>query len=232
MISSYRKRLLLAAAFVVAGIFLVFVTSRLINNKNDEAPASSFVPSNAPATITNSEELFAELEASQFAQLRDDLTNYSRNYKKSESESITYDFEGFISKNDEELVFTVVSSNKPDHSIEVKLTKLQQQRIRLSFIDKKSGSSEFDSSLKSNSKRNSFISTLPYSDRLFTVEYNQGTNKFVLLLYERSDAVKQQAMKIVNDGVSPTAITDSDFEILAPGLFEDAPLETEPIEGD
>lgn len=232
MITSSRKRLLLAGGFALIGILLIFATSRLLTSKVVKAPESNFIPSDAPATITNSEKLFVELEPSQFEQLRIDLTNYSRNYKKNTGEFITYKFDGFKSKDDSTLVFLVKTEDEPKHSIEITLGKLPQQRVNLSFVDPMNGSKDFDSSLISNSKRNLFIATLPYDGDNYSVEYNQKTDKFTLFLYERSNEALLEAKKFVENKLAPQEITDDGFEIIAPGRFEDPPLERETIEGD
>lgn len=229
---SYRKKLMLSIALVIAAIILLFASVNTLIKKEVQQPSSNFIPSSAPATLLNASNLYAQLEINQYEQLRKDLTNYSRNYRSVTEEIVTYKLVSDVDEKDGKLYFTVDSINKPEHSIEVSLQKMPQQRIILSFVDKKTGEFNFDQSLYSNSVKNQFISTLPYSDSRFTIEYSQESNKFVVILYERSDATKEAALTVLKNGIKETELDATDYDLILPGFFEDNGFPDEGIEGD
>jgi hypothetical protein len=229
---SNRKKLMLSAVLVIAGMLLMFVSINTLTNEDVQQPSSNFIPSSAPATLLNAGSLYEQLEINQYEQLRKDLTNYSRNYKSVTEEIVTYRLVSDVVEEDGKLLFTVESFNKPEHSIGIVLQKMPQQRVALSFVDKKTGDSGFDQSLYSNSVKNKYISTLPYNDSKFTIEYSQDSNKFVVILYERSDATKEAALAVIRNGTKETELDSNDYDLLLPGFFEDNGFPDEGIEGD
>lgn len=230
--SRINKKILIVSLLLISAFLLFFLTNTVINNSKPQEPTSNFIPSNAPATLLNSERIYSELEINQYEQLRADLTNYARNYKGVIEQSVGYEVIGRVSIDADYLFFSVKSMNKPSHEIDVGLQKKPQQRIKLSFTDIDSKTAEFDASLLSNSKRNEFIGTLPINETSYSIEYSQESGKFVLILYERSPAIVDTLVGLLKEKTEEETIDETDYDLIVPGVFEDDGLETEPIEGD
>lgn len=227
---SNRKSLIIAGVFTAAGVLLLILTSSVLNKSSYDAPESNFIPSGAPATLLSAGELYRNIEINQYEQLRKDLTNYARNYKNSGDEIITYELVGPVNINNDLIVFDLESKNKPEHQISVSLERKPYQRISLSFVDKKLNSSEFDSSLESNSKRNQYVATLPIQRDNYTIDFNQQEDKFLIQLYVKDSSLIELALKEIYTGTEIGSLKPSDYDITVPGVFED-PGFGEPVDG-
>ncbi len=227
-----KKRLLIAGGFAVMGVLLILATTFVVNRGNYNSPESNFIPSDAPATLLNAGDLYALTEPNQYEQLRQDLTNYARNYVNVSDEIVTYELKGNVSVDNENLTFELESKNSPSHKIDVSLEKKPQQRIKLSFVDKNTNSNDFDNQLNSNSQKNVYISTLPENNVSYTIDYSQDDNKFIIFLYDKNPSYRDQAVSEIKTKAKLSEISDSDYNLIVPGVFEDDGLEVEGIEGD
>jgi hypothetical protein len=190
-ISKNNKLLLVTGVVFVALIGAVSFLSG--GDSKKQQPSSNYFPTYAPATLPKSEKLYTSLGAIRFEQLRNDLTLVARDTYKSTNDDVVFEIADLTEKNEGPIVFTAKYLGTPSFSLDISATRLPNDRLGLTFKDKKSGDTSMSNILKSNSKRNTYIATLPVSQELFTIEFDATNDTFVVALGERSKAARDAA---------------------------------------
>lgn len=190
-ISRNNKLLLIAGVVFVALIGILGLISGGTNKK--QQPSSNYFPTYAPATLPKSDKLYTNLGAVRFDQLRNDLTLVARDTYKSTSDDVVFETSDINEKDQSKVQFIAKYLGTPSFTLEITASKLPNDRVGLVFKDKKSGDTSMNSLLKSNSKRNAYIATLPVTGELYYIEFDSINDTFVVSLGERSKAARDAA---------------------------------------
>lgn len=207
-----RKLLVIGVCVVVVlGLLaLTFGTKKSAPN----TPASTFIPLTAPATLLKAESLYTKLGVVRYDQVRSDLNQYSRDYKKTTDADVVFEVSN-AKGSTTTASFVAIYQGQPAYTLEVSVKILNNSRIGLSFKDKNTGDTSFDTKLSSNSKRNAFIGTLPVDKNTFQIDFTADDDTFVVSLGERSQAARNQADAYLTEMLGD--ITNEKINYLVPG---------------
>ncbi|CAN5374270.1 hypothetical protein BH10PAT3_BH10PAT3_1770 [soil metagenome] len=197
-----NKQLLLLG--IVAGVLLLFLFGSITNSKNRQNnTATEYLPTNSPALITGAETLYKTIgNDRQYNALKDDITKFGvlaiPEYQTSSTSGIEFEVTGKITHTRKGLSFTGNYKKNKD-PIKVTVDVLGMDRIKTSIYNSRN-EGIIDSRLPSNTKENQFISKLPYTNKLFKVEYNSSVSAYVVTGLSPAADVRQQATAYITDG--------------------------------
>ena len=176
-------------AFIIAGLVVfclfAFIVGRSRNADNGLAKTTEYAPSDAPAIMNDSEDLYRLIDNDgQFTALREDLGVFGRknvkNYKSNKVTDVIFSIKNKATSKDNKISVEGKYKESKD-TIAITLTKLNNDRAYVSITDKKTKIS-IDSELPSNSKRNQFIGSLPLKKDNYSISYLKATDEFFVAI--------------------------------------------------
>lgn len=214
-----KRNVLIAVASI--GVLVLFIASIVATTQNSsriakQQPVGEESISSDPAYIAKGEDVYSNIGAVRYEALRKDLTNYARNHIKTTDRDVNYEIGGNLKTSGDSVTFTAIFLGSPAHKIDVSVKKLPYDRQKLSFINTKTKTADFDNKLSSNNARNNFIATLPNTADLYTIDFDTKSETIVVYLGEHSLAARNAAdialKQALGDDIS------SGVSYLVPGL--------------
>lgn len=209
---------IVGALFVVGLVFSAFRNSSTDIDTYPEEGSSQDYTTHA-RIVEKKPKLFTALGGdTRYDSLSQDLYSFGKTayakYKENSVDVIGFSVDGDIEQKGEVISFKG-NYGASENSVNVVVEKLPNLRIKLSITDTKTNLN-IDTSLRSNSKMNTYIATLPKTYDGFSVEYSRVSDKVFINLFERDPTLLTVAYseikKIVDDG----SFSEARFQVTFP----------------
>ena len=178
------------------------------------------------ARIVNGEELFRMLEgADKYDAFSKDLQLFAKtaytSYKEDPGKVIGFQIASDISDTGDKISFTG-NYGSTKNKISIAITLQKHNRIHVSITDEKT-KLNLDEELPSNSKRNTFIATLPVNAANYVLDFNDSGNSFSIeLLPEDPASIDQEyvdASEVLKKGLGISDIKQETVDITRTGAI-------------
>jgi len=207
---------------VVLSTLVVFLVGAIFFNRDPIGTGTEYFPSEGPALLNNSQELYASLDGDRyFTALREDLGVFARTTIKQyndgtlpnivfavsspvQNEDGVYSFDGSFDANKEKVSITV----KP----------LKYGRIQSSITGIKG--TNIDANLPSNSQRNKYISSLAFDNVDYSIDYNPTSDKFSISLYVGDFKNREEAVDSLTSSVGYPIKSDEYYVVIPTSVGE------------
>lgn len=205
-------------------LFIAFYPKKeAVDSRPFEGTSNDYTSS---ARIVGGEELFREIGGGQrYDSLARDLFVFGKSqiddYKKADA-IVGFEIKSALTVRSNEIDFSGNYGSSKDRIL-VKLIKRPNGRLTSSIKNEKTGVS-IDQDLPSNSKRNSFIATLPLIDQNYTIEYLAQEDIILISIYERNQSIGDVAyQRVLNETGESAGSNTISMSFPPPAEYEQSP---------
>lgn len=176
----YKRIFIVGGIFII--VFILFLIGSQDRNSNGIGTSQEYTPTDGPALMNNSEELYRVInDDRKFSLLREDLAFFGRNtikeYYSGEINAVVFEVYSEVQKDDRGIFFEGKFDSSDDL---IKVSLLSSQNESRTEIFNKENGSNIDSELPSNNPYNLFISSLPVSTEDYKIEHNKSTDSYTI----------------------------------------------------